>query len=446
MSAHRAGSGRLPWVVLALLVPFAIPALLLAGEGRDFPDVPALSRSVERLRGLRFREPVQVGRLEPLAFRTRIMKAMRTETDEAEREGLRRALVAFGLIPPTLDLDALLTELLTERVAGFYDPEEKKLFLTRSSQEKVAVPFVDVRMDDLVLVHELAHALDDQHFDLTMLRDSSGSADDATVAFQALEEGTATLTMILYLLEKLGIDIQPANLPLKLLGLFQDPSLLPAGSALADAPEALRRALIFPYTAGLEFVAFHLNHGGWERINAFLAHPPVSSEQILHPAKVLGEGDQPIPVQLDALPVKGLRRLQDGTLGEVDIVSVLQVGMKEERARRGAAGWGGDRFVLFEQGRHDPDLLVWLTVWDVGVEAKEFEDLYIEVMDHRFPRGKSSRPPETPFYLHTYRGHQVLVERRDRRVLIVQGARRRRLERLREAAWDHLKHRSPEES
>ncbi|MGH9709145.1 MAG: hypothetical protein ACRD37_01180, partial [Candidatus Acidiferrales bacterium] len=41
----------------------------------------------------------------------------------------RRTLEAFGLIPKGFPLDSFLLDVLTDQVAGLYDPEEKEFFI-----------------------------------------------------------------------------------------------------------------------------------------------------------------------------------------------------------------------------------------------------------------------------------------------------------------------------
>ena len=207
---------------------------------------------------------------------------------------------------------------------------------------------------------------------------------------------------------------------------------------MQSAPPAIRRSISFPYTFGARFVIHHQAKGGWERVNELLRSPPHSSEQILHPSKALDDRDPPVRVSLPAPPLKGLERLAQGTLGELDTWSVLEVGVAEEEARRGAAGWGGDRYSLYDQGRRRPKLLIWLTVWDSEYEAAEFDHIFNKVWRARFPSDPVALPWRAGRRVEVRdagrHGHLVR-ERRGKRVLVLQGVRYRQVEPLRNAIW-----------
>jgi Zn-dependent peptidase ImmA (M78 family) len=67
----------------------------------------------------------------------------------------RRALVAWGLVPPDFDLGSFLTDLVLEQAAAYYDPVNKVMVLTNwlpPDEQREA------------LTHELVHALQDRHY------------------------------------------------------------------------------------------------------------------------------------------------------------------------------------------------------------------------------------------------------------------------------------------
>ena len=79
--------------------------------------------------------------------------------------GTATAYRLLGLLPDTLDLRAFLLDLLTEQVAGYYDPKTKVLYV---------VDDASAEMRDITITHELMHALQDQHTDLTQDRRACG--------------------------------------------------------------------------------------------------------------------------------------------------------------------------------------------------------------------------------------------------------------------------------
>ena len=150
--------------------------------------VDVIAERVEALRGLRFE---QVPR--PLAV----------TGEQARREGLedldrdypperRRADEAIykllGLIDDDADLRELSGSLFGEGVAGYYDPRDGRLRVVEGAGTGNRV------LEEIVLAHELTHALEDQRFGL----ETEPTTDDRTLARTALHEGTATALMYAY--------------------------------------------------------------------------------------------------------------------------------------------------------------------------------------------------------------------------------------------------------
>ena len=147
----------------------------------------------------------------------------------------------LGLIPDSLDLRALLVDLYTEQVAGFYDPATRTLYGLRGANA------AELR---LVLAHEMVHALQHQYLPLDSLLKSTGNGDNQGAA-QAFLEGHATLASIRVLTPGQDVVGRP-----EFWQLFRDQIRQQQGSmqVFARTPLALRFELIFPYLYGAEFV------------------------------------------------------------------------------------------------------------------------------------------------------------------------------------------------
>src|SRR4029079_13973354 len=50
-------------------------------------------------------------------------------------------------------------------------------------------------------------------------------------------------------------------------------------------PAAVRETVAFTYVAGVHSVSWGSQRAGGDGVNSLLAHPPLSTEQILHPEK-----------------------------------------------------------------------------------------------------------------------------------------------------------------
>jgi hypothetical protein len=234
--------------------------------------------------------------------------------DEYPKERARqeeRLLRALDLLPAGTDLRALRARLLLENVIGFYDerPGRKKLFAV--SADRTLTP-----TNQLVLAHELRHALQDQYMPIhELLPASLSDFDDRRLALLALLEGDATLVMQRYLLRRLP---EGAGAGLETSG-FTLPS-----PEMPGTPAVLRDQLVLPYTVGLEFARALYERGGWRVVQEAFTRPPESMEQVLHVEKFF-ERESPRPVELRYTPPGG-SPIAEGVLGELLLRTLLGEG------------------------------------------------------------------------------------------------------------------------
>ncbi len=243
-------------------------------------DVQDAARALARWRGIALRSPIQVEELEPEAFRAR----RRSESSNGRR--IPRGVdfggfwSAYGFAAPAADLAAVARKVNDETVAGFYSSREKKLFLPKKVGGLVG--------NQRVLLHEIEHALQDQNYgmpDYAALPD-----DDIVIAQKSLYEGDAELAALEF---NHDATKPPARAPLvrrarrirttpldELLERDDD-----ASKEIRSAPPLLRARLMAPYLDGLAFVADIYRAGGFKLVGEAFAHPPVSTEQVLHPEK-----------------------------------------------------------------------------------------------------------------------------------------------------------------
>ena len=119
------------------------------------------------------------------------------------------------------------------------------------------------------------------------------------------------------------------------------------------------------------------------------SHPPESTEQVLHPEKLIGDRDAPVDVRMPALVKQaakaGWRLSEEDVAGELGMFSYLDSWLKEADGEPGkmAAGWGGDRYYFFETPE-DVQVLVWRTEWDTVKDAEEFKQGFAASLPHRF--------------------------------------------------------------
>jgi hypothetical protein len=299
------------------------------GTGVAHPDLdaalPELIAFVEGARGLRFLQDVPVELLDDEAFLARLHEDDdRDPIDiEDDAEDFVQFLRVFGLVGPDVDVEGL-TAAADAGIAGFYDAERDRLYVRSAA----LTPFAR-----MVMVHELTHALEDQHFDL-LRPDLDERDDEAGLGFTALVEGSAVVVEGRYYGTLSAADRARAD---------EATAAVAVGGSL---PSAAGRIFDFPYSLGPEFVDALLEAGGQARLDAAFADPPTTSEQILHPERYLaGEGARPV-----AEPRPDRRQVDAGALGEMWLFLVLDEVVTRAQAERAAAGWGGDRYVAWNQG------------------------------------------------------------------------------------------------
>jgi len=309
--------------------------------------------AVERATRLRFRQRPVVLRRSRAQVRDYVIHKFDDDLPPAELEGAQAAYRLFGLIPDSLDLRRTMVDLLTEQVAGYFDPDSNALYIPTD---------IDPSQARLVISHELVHALQHQYLNLDSLVELKRQNDRRTAA-QAILEGQATLAQILVLMPEQKIESLPNFWDLRTaLGAQQDQM-----KVFGSAPLWLRESLIFPYLGGAEFVRwFDHEYPGKQPYGVLM---PISTEQILHPARYVA-GDRPDALALESSTADTVR-YEDG-LGEFEIRLLLQQHLGDDSvAALAAAGWDGDRYqVLGHKG--GADALVWYTLWDDKAAAARF--------------------------------------------------------------------------
>ena len=340
--------------------PDALAALLARTD--------AVAREVARIRGLPLKQAIPNEVVDRDELRARLVKMAAEDKTAADSAAEGFALARWGMIPPGTDYEALLVELLTDQVAGYYDPETKKLTISRSAGD-------DPAWAEMVLAHEIDHGLQDQAFDLHRFEDLPSSEGDAATARRALVEGDGIALMIEVMVERHRAKVDWANpeIALAIEKTMSAPGL--GGDSLDRAPLAIREGLLFPYRAGFGFIAALRRRQPWTAVDAAFARPPQSTEQILHPERYLAD-DAPIAVEARAPAVlRGFSIAHSTVWGELGFALWLRShGVDEHAANQAAAGWGGDRaIVLARPGDRRPDRAVAIlrTEWDSEVDAIE---------------------------------------------------------------------------
>lgn len=334
--------------------------------------------------GLTLRSPLKKSLRSREEIRAHVIQEMNEDKNADERYADARSAEAFGLLPKGFDLDSFMVDLLTEQIAGLYDPKAHEFYVADW------IPIDDQRM---VMAHELTHALEDQHFQIETWAKAARPNDDAELAREAVLEGSAMAAMVEYLLQGSGRSLQdlPDIDPAMLIGDMADTPLL------KKAPPFLKDALIFPYLDGLTFSAAVLKPSGWEGLSTIFTKPPVSTQQIMHPA-LYASGKVPAPVTLPTME-RALgadwAKLDENVLGEFGWKEVLKQFLDEPRAKALSAAWDGDRYAVYEQKQGKRLLLITRERLASEEQAQRFFGQYSEALEKkREKRSNFFRKPD----------------------------------------------------
>jgi hypothetical protein len=289
----------------------------------------------------------------------------------------RRTMEAFGLIPKGFPLDSFLLNLLTDQVAGFYDPHKKEFFIAN---------WISPAEQKTVMAHELTHALDDQYFHLDKWQKAARGNDDASMARDAVIEGSAVAAMMDYSLAGLHISVRevPDIAPFIESGvakeMMKDPNL-------AKAPPFIRDELLFPYLDGAVFTQRVLKAtSGWADFKTVFENPPVSTQQIMHP-NLYFQHVKPRKITLphlkSAIP-HGWRKLDENVVGEFALREVLKQFLGRGDADHFSAMWHGDRYALFENKKTKRTILVVRLALDNEADTKSFFGAYRDALEKKY--------------------------------------------------------------
>ena len=318
----------------------------------------------EQLRGLDFLAPVDVTIEDKVAMRAYVQRAI---DDDRLRKTTRR-YAALGLLAPDVDVRALLIAVMDEELVGYYDPKERRLAVRADvAQALGAAHHADHDLPwRATVVHELVHALQDQHFALGARIDEQRTT-DADNAFGALVEGDATLVMLAYSAQAIGetlasLTAQPARV-LQLM--TRDADQLTG--ALQNAPALLREPLLFRYREGAQYCAELFRRGGWRAVDAAHRDPPTTTLAIENTrTSVRASASISDPEPFAWLESRGYTVVDRDQLGALE----LGLALAPVPLRRAVSdGWREDSYVVLE--RDDVLASLWLVAFSSAHAAAE---------------------------------------------------------------------------
>lgn len=304
-------------------------------------DVAGISEQVdelititEQIRGLPFIAEPEVTIVDADELADRVRAQIEEDLLAEDVAVAQRLYEILGLLDGTIDLGQAYTDLYAEQVGGYYDSDTGEMVVMGGSDLSP--------LTKSIVIHELIHALTDQHYGFAGLSDDLWDADqfEQVSAISSLAEGDATYYQLVYL-ETLPTSEQIAAVT---------ESMNVDTTVMDSLPAWFAQDLTFPYDSGFGFVERLISGGDLIAINQAYESLPTTTEQILHPEKYqIREGA--LPVELPAVDLPGYTVFEESSFGEWNTRLFLLHGIPEGDAIVAAAGWGGDRYRLYWQGQ-----------------------------------------------------------------------------------------------
>lgn len=338
-----------------------------------------IERQVSQLRGLEIETRIPRQLMSTEELRQVVLDDFFNDYQAEDEERDIAVMNLFGFLPADFNLHDFYLALYTEQIAGFYDSDEKAMYVVSDSGFG--------GLERSTYAHEFVHTLQDEHFDF---EDSLGFSDEACqedsercMAIQALIEGDATLTEQLWF-QQFGTQEDMQDL--------QNFATNYASPVYDSAPIALKEALTFPYLYGSKFTQTLYSQGGFESIDAaFSTYQPVSTEQIMHPAAYPHDvPDNPTLPNLAKALGEGWVELEQDTLGEWYVYLVLTKAYNPEfrlfdsLALDAAEGWGGDVYSVLTNDRSGQIAALSSFNWDTTADADAAFKAFNDYSDLRF--------------------------------------------------------------
>ena len=273
-------------------------------------------------------------------------------------------------------------------VAGFYSSRDDEIKVITDTPESPTI-------NNATLVHELVHALQDQHYDLTKPK-YGGDTQDEQLATDGLIEGDANYVERRYA-QRCGGAWECVPTPETAGG--------GGGGGGGGSNLGILLTIFQPYSDGPVYISDRVDRGGWQSVDDEFESPPSSTEQIIHRTD-----EEPVPIQYRDRARNGWETFPDqgvdgaDTLGEAsmyvmfwyqarttgaDTVDTRSISETESPydvynyEAEPSAGWGNDRLYPYQQGSGSSAEYgyVWVTEWDTEADAREFRAAYRAILD-----------------------------------------------------------------
>lgn len=331
-----------------------------------------LKKTTEEIGKLKFKRDIPVKYFNKSDLKKYVEELFDNEYPDELAEKEELFLELMGFVQKKVELKKERKKLFIENAGGLYNEKNGELFALEEYRNTNYI-------NSLVIIHELRHGVQDQYVNLSKLLGACTPSDfdDRKLALLAAIEGDATLVMIQYTEFDPGVLTSGYSTETLL-------SFSPAGDnvRLSNARDIVKHQLIMPYTRGLSFTNYIFKKKKWKGVNKILTSPPVSTEQVLHPAKYLKQ-EMPLRVDINFRPGQEYHLYHSGVIGEYYLNILL---LAKNLYQDYAVGWGGDRFEIYRNTSRGPAayFLIWESLWDSREFCANFYLVFKSFLEKRY--------------------------------------------------------------
>lgn len=311
------------------------------------------------LRNLPFLKPVECRWASRAEVKVHLRESLlkRMTADDLEREGKLYELL--GVIPEGYPYVERMLDAYSDRLLAFYSPELKFFVMVAKQNTRELEP---------VLVHELTHVLQDQHFDAEAMLDEKLD-NDRLLARTAIFEGDANRVMHRY--QKVDVCSE----------LTEDRILETMRERLkgrGQIPRALELVMSFPYPYGERYLCELEKREGKESVARVFSRLPESTLEV-----VTGDKSVSAPPMLDASAAEALH---SDRLGAFTVVALLSNYLSLEKSYAFLKLWREDlaRLSREKDGTYRVD---WAIRLSNEADSAQFEVALREAYRVRFASG-----------------------------------------------------------
>ncbi len=339
---------RAPRIAVAIASVAALTAGLWGlSEWRPFaynwpsqwdPRVAKLADYVERHAGFKFEHAVRSRFLKDAEFEKLVTtdEADLTKDDRDYYESTGLLLRTLGLASGKVDLFADQNTLNAGGILAYYSPEDREMVI-RLGDAKASDELSPALRG--VVVHELTHALQDQRFGLSRMRERAND-DGRAEAIDALIEGHALSVEESYVSDNFSDEERQQY--------DEGTSADESNKEMKAVPQSVTAQQLSPYAFGPVFVKALEARGKKALVDAFLKKQPTSLEQIVLPSKYFNH-DNPEEIDLPDLPKKAKVGVA-GQISQLDLFFLLSRTWGAPEALRLSDLWGNGAYVGYRVG------------------------------------------------------------------------------------------------